>query len=44
MSVAKDVVTLGGVLDESEEIATVDHLQKLYEDITDIPDSVDEED
>lgn len=43
VSVAKDVVTLGGVLDD-DEVATTEHLKKLYEDVTDLPDSVDEED
>jgi len=43
VSVARDVVTLGGVLDDSLEVKTGEHLGKLYEDITDLPDSVDEE-
>ena len=41
VSVAKDVVTMGGVLDDSGEIATLDHLKKLVEDIEELPDSVD---
>lgn len=43
VSVAKDAVTLGGVLDDSGEIATIEHLKKLVEDIDDLPDSVNED-
>ena len=44
VSVARDIVTLGGVLDDSLEVKTGEHLQKLFEDITDLPDSVDDDD
>lgn len=40
-SVVKDVVTLGGVNDDSGEVATLEHLKKLSEDIGELPESID---
>ena len=43
VSVAKDAVTMGGVLDDSDKVATLEHLTKLAEDIEELPDSVDDD-
>jgi len=39
-SVVKDVVTLGGVNDDSGRVATLEHLKKLSDDIEELPDSI----
>ena len=43
VSVAKDVVTMGGVLTEENEVATFEHLKKLVGDVNELPDSMEDE-
>jgi len=43
VSVVSDVVTMGGVLTEDNEVATFEHLKKLRDDIKDLPDSMEED-
>ena len=42
IDVAKDVVTMGGVLIDEDEPATVKKIKKIVEDIDGLPDSVDD--
>ncbi len=42
IDLAKDIVTLGGVLTDKDEPATLKKLKKIVKDIDELPDSVDD--
>ncbi len=42
VDIAKDVVTMGGALTDDDEPATFRKMKKIYKDVDDLPDSVDD--